>query len=59
MSNVADCATSINQRGKIEKYEREGQPTPAGQVGDRDGRERTDTAQILKDLVSGQAIITY
>jgi len=52
-----DCATSINQRGKIEKYEREGQPTPAGQVGDRDGRERTDTTQILKDLVSGQAFL--
>mmetsp|Transcript_39403 Transcript_39403/g.78779 ORF Transcript_39403/g.78779 Transcript_39403/m.78779 type:complete len:194 (-) Transcript_39403:479-1060(-) len=47
----------MNQRGKIEKYEREGLPTPAGQVGDRDGRERTDTVQILKDLVSGQAFL--
>ena len=54
---VLDCATSINQRGKIEKYEREGLPTPPGQVGDRDGRERTDTVQILKDLVSGQAYL--
>ena len=47
---VIDCATSINQRGKIEKNVRLGLPTAPGQVGDRDGRERTDSAQILKDL---------
>ena len=41
----------------VARYEREGLPTPAGQVGDRDGRERTDTVQILKDLVSGQAFL--
>lgn len=47
---VLDCATSINQRGKIETNVRRGQPTAPGQVGDRDGRERTDSAQILLDL---------
>lgn len=49
-----DCATSITQRGKIEKFAREGAPTPAGQVVDRDGQERTDTEGILNDLVSGR-----
>ena len=29
---IIDCATSITQRGKIEKYAREGKPTPYGQV---------------------------
>eukprot|EP00172_Hildenbrandia_rubra_P000165 Plantae.Rhodophyta-Hildenbrandia_rubra.ctg10738.p1 GENE.Plantae.Rhodophyta-Hildenbrandia_rubra.ctg10738~~Plantae.Rhodophyta-Hildenbrandia_rubra.ctg10738.p1 ORF type:complete len:454 (-),score=105.37 Plantae.Rhodophyta-Hildenbrandia_rubra.ctg10738:390-1751(-) len=51
---MIDCATSITQRGKIEKYAREGLPTPPGQVVDKDGRVRTDTDQILKDLVTGQ-----
>ena len=27
---VIDCATSVNQRGKIERYGREGKPTPRG-----------------------------
>jgi LDH2 family malate/lactate/ureidoglycolate dehydrogenase len=43
---VIDCATSINQRGKIEKYERLGHPTPKGQVIDINGKERTDTEQV-------------
>ena len=51
---IIDCATSVTQRGKIEKYAREGMSTPPGQVVDRDGRVRTDTDQILKDLVTGQ-----
>lgn len=50
---ILDCATSVNQRGKIEKYAREGKPTPQGQVVDRDGNIRTDTIQILKDLQTG------
>lgn len=49
---VLDCATSINQRGKIERYAREGMPTPAGQVIDKQGVVRTDTDGILKDLTT-------
>jgi L-2-hydroxycarboxylate dehydrogenase (NAD+) len=49
-----DCATSVSQRGKIEKYARDGVPTPAGLVIDRNGLERTDTNQILQDLQTGQ-----
>jgi L-2-hydroxycarboxylate dehydrogenase (NAD+) len=50
---VIDCATSINQRGKIEKYAREGVDTPKGVVVDEFGVERTDTEGILKDMVLG------
>ena len=50
-----DCATSINQRGKIEKYARLGMPTPKGMVIDVDGKERTDTDGILVDMVKGLA----
>uniref|UniRef100_A0A7S3YEW5 Malate dehydrogenase n=1 Tax=Heterosigma akashiwo TaxID=2829 RepID=A0A7S3YEW5_HETAK len=50
---VIDCATSVNQRGKIERYQREGKPTPPGQVIDENGNIRTDTEGILKDLVKG------
>ncbi|EKX42168.1 hypothetical protein GUITHDRAFT_74129, partial [Guillardia theta CCMP2712] len=54
---VIDCATSVNQRGKIERYGREGKPTPRGQVIDLDGNERTDTEGILQDLVKGRAAL--
>lgn len=50
---VIDCATSINQRGKIEKYSRLGMETPKGMVIDVNGVERTDTDQILIDMVKG------
>jgi L-2-hydroxycarboxylate dehydrogenase (NAD+) len=49
-----DGATSVSQRGKIEKYARDGAPTPAGLVIDREGRQRTDTVQILEDLQTGK-----
>ncbi len=55
---VLDCATSITQRGKIEVYERENQDIPAGWVIGNDGSARTDTKQILLDLVSGYAALT-
>ncbi len=53
-----DYATSIIQRGKIEQYEREGRACPAGLVIDREGNTKTDSAQVLKDLVSGAAALT-
>lgn len=43
---VIDAATSINQRGKIEKYERLGLDTPRGMVIDNQGNERTDTSGV-------------
>jgi L-2-hydroxycarboxylate dehydrogenase (NAD+) len=53
-----DYATSIIQRGKIEQYEREGKACPPGLVIGRDGKTKTDSAQILKDLVTGEAALT-
>jgi LDH2 family malate/lactate/ureidoglycolate dehydrogenase len=55
---VIDCATSVSQRGKIELYEREGKELPPGWVIDHEGRDRTDTSQVLKDLVTGSAALT-
>lgn len=55
---VLDCATSITQRGKIEVYDRLGKELPAGWVIDESGNTRTDTHEILKDLVKGTAALT-
>jgi L-2-hydroxycarboxylate dehydrogenase (NAD+) len=55
---VLDCATSVTQRGKIEVYGRAGMPLPPGWVIGEDGRTRTDTEQVLKDLTSGKAALT-
>eukprot|EP00565_Helicotheca_tamesis_P006406 CAMPEP_0185730156 /NCGR_PEP_ID=MMETSP1171-20130828/8707_1 /TAXON_ID=374046 /ORGANISM="Helicotheca tamensis, Strain CCMP826" /LENGTH=466 /DNA_ID=CAMNT_0028399153 /DNA_START=46 /DNA_END=1446 /DNA_ORIENTATION=+ len=55
---VIDCATSVNQRGKIERYQREGKDTPKGAVIDNKGIERTDTDGILKDMVMGKCALT-
>lgn len=55
---VIDCATSVNQRGKIEKYAREGKDTPRGAVIDNNGIERTDTEGILRDMVQGTCALT-
>ncbi|MPM16664.1 putative oxidoreductase YjmC [bioreactor metagenome] len=54
---VLDCATSINQRGKIEYYERLGKDTPAGQVITRQGETLTDSALILEALTKGEAAL--
>ncbi len=54
---LLDCATSITQRGKIEYYERLGKDTPAGQVITRDGGTMTDSANILKALMTGEAAL--
>jgi len=55
---VLDCATSISQRGKIEVYDRENKELPPGWVIDEQGNTRTDTHQILEDLVKGTAALT-
>lgn len=55
---VLDCATSLTQRGKIELYAREGKDCPEGWVIDRDGNTKSDSTQILDDLVSGNAALT-
>eukprot|EP00979_Chaetoceros_neogracilis_P007345 scaffold1531_cov247-Chaetoceros_neogracile.AAC.1 len=55
---VIDCATSVNQRGKIEKYARDGVDTPRGAVIDNEGIERTDTEGILRDMILGKCALT-
>ena len=55
---MLDCATSITQRAKIEQFARTGAPTPVGMVIGKDGSAKTDSEQILKDLVSGAAALT-
>jgi L-2-hydroxycarboxylate dehydrogenase (NAD+) len=54
---VNDYATSIIQRGKIEQYAREGRDCPAGLIIGRDGKTKTDSKQILEDLVKGEAAL--
>ncbi len=54
---LLDCATSVTQRGKIEYYERQGKDTPPGLVIGSDGRSRTDTSEILKDLTRDAAAL--
>ena len=54
---VIDCATSVSQRGKIEVYDRADKDLPEGWVINRTGEYRTDTKQILKDLVKGTAAL--
>lgn len=55
---LLDCATSLSQRGKIEIYSRHGKQIPSGWVIDEQGRDRTDTDEVLKDLVKGTAALT-
>lgn len=55
---LLDCATSTSQRGKIEKYSREGKQLPEGWVIDDEGNVRTDTDQVLIDLTKGKAALT-
>jgi LDH2 family malate/lactate/ureidoglycolate dehydrogenase len=55
---MLDCATSITQRGKIELYERLGKDLPEGWVIGEDGEPKTDSHQVLSDLVKGTAALT-
>jgi len=52
---IYDAATSISQRGKVEVYARANKPTPEGWAIDNAGKPYTETQQLLKDLISGQA----
>lgn len=54
---VLDCATSITQRGKIEVYERQGKELPPGWVIGADGTAKTDSRQVLTELVQGTAAL--
>ena len=55
---LLDCATSITQRGKVELYEREGKDLPKGWVIDENGESKTNSAEVLRDLISGKAALT-
>ena len=54
---VLDSATSIVQRGKIEVYDRLGKNLPEGWVIGEDGKPKTDSHQVLGDLVQGTAAL--
>jgi LDH2 family malate/lactate/ureidoglycolate dehydrogenase len=54
---LLDCATSITQRGKIELYAREGKDLPKGWVIDENGESKTNSSEVLKDLISGNAAL--
>lgn len=55
---LLDCATSITQRGKIELYAREGKNMPSGWVIDEKGGSKTDSKEVLGDLLAGKAALT-
>jgi len=55
---VIDCATSVTQRGKIEVYARQKKDMPPGWVIGSDGKTKTDSVQVLEDLVKGTAALT-
>lgn len=54
---LIDCSTAVTQRGKIEVYARTGKEVPEGWVIGRDGKSKSDSKQILKDLVDGEAAL--
>jgi LDH2 family malate/lactate/ureidoglycolate dehydrogenase len=55
---LLDCATSIIQRGKIELYAREGKDLHTGLVIDENGESKTNSIEVLEDLVAGKAALT-
>lgn len=54
---VLDCATSISQRGKIEYYARKGKECPEGWVIDENGGTKSNSNQILDELLTGKAAL--
>jgi len=55
---LLDCATSITQRGKVELYAREGKELPNGWVIDENGESKTNSSEVLKDLIVGKSALT-
>lgn len=55
---LLDCATSITQRGKVELYAREGKDLPGGWVIDENGESKTNSREVLDDLIAGRAALT-
>ena len=55
---LLDCATSITQRGKVELYAREGKELPKGWIIDENGESKTNSSEVLKDLIAGKAALT-
>ncbi len=53
-----DCATSVSQRGKFEYYAKMGKDLPKGWVIDENGESKTDSKQVLLDLIKGKAALT-
>ncbi|NMA95844.1 MAG: Ldh family oxidoreductase [Clostridiales bacterium] len=54
---IIDCSTAVTQRGKIEVYARVNKDVPEGWVIGDDGKAKTDSNQILEDLVAGTAAL--
>jgi L-2-hydroxycarboxylate dehydrogenase (NAD+) len=52
---LLDCATSIIQRGKVELYAREGKEMPSGWVIGENGECKTNSIEVLGDLLNGSA----
>ncbi len=55
---LLDCATSITQRGKVEVYARQGKEMPKGWVIDKNGESKTNSQEVLEDLIAGRAAFT-
>ena len=55
---LIDCATSITQRGKVELYARQEKELPKGWVIDENGESKTNSREVLEDLIAGHAALT-
>ncbi len=55
---IADHATSITQRGKIETYARLSKPAVKGWVIDENGEAATDSKQIVTDMLELKTALT-
>ncbi len=55
---LLDCATSITQRGKVELYARLGKDLPKGWVIDENGESKTNSREVLDDLIAAKAALT-